>query len=72
MQFETSFYVFVLELQQHIRMWYVVYLHTEKVVVMFELAKEDLVGDDIQEMDMFSVGYVQFPWWFYENICIVS
>lgn len=23
---------------------------------MFELAKEDLVGDDVQEMDMFSVG----------------
>lgn len=30
--------------------------------MMFELAKEDLVGDDVQEMDMFSVGYVQFPW----------
>lgn len=41
-------------------------------MVTFELAKEDLVGDDVQEMDMFSVGFIQLPWLFHENICIVS
>lgn len=53
-------------------MWYIVYLDAENVTMRFELAKEDLVGDDIQEMDIFSVGYVQLPWLFHENIYIVS
>lgn len=50
---------------------YIVYLQTVNVLVMFELAKEDLVGDDVQDMVMFSMEYVQLPWLFHENICVI-
>lgn len=49
-----------------------VYLHPESVLVTCELAKEDLVGDGVQEMGLCSVGYVQLPWLFQENVCTVS
>lgn len=49
---------------------YIVYLQTVNVLVMFELAKEDLVGDDVQDMVMFSMEYVQLPWLFHENILV--
>lgn len=49
-----------------------VYLHPESVLVMCELVKEDLVGDAVQELGLCSVGYVQLPWLFQENMCTVS
>lgn len=49
---------FILELQEYILEWYIIYLQTANVWVVFELAKEDLVGDDVQDMVMFSChGY---------------